>query len=358
MYHAFPKRAQLIGWLLLSLVSFSQQTYTNPLKPSGPDPWAIYKDGWYYYMNTIVTPAGENELKLWRTRNMANLATAENKTIFDPPDGTLYSKQLWAPEIHFLNEKWYVYFAADSGINLHHRIWVLENSHADPFEGEWILKGKLTDPGDHWAIDLTVHNYKGKLYAAWSGWEHYNNVQQNIYIAELENPWTMKGDRVLVSTPKYEWEQDGAVPLAWQKATGEPPVLYVNEGPQFLQRGDELFIIYSASACWLDYKLGMLQLKRNRNLLQAKSWKKHRKPVFVQAPEHGVYAPGHNSFFKSPDGKEDWILYHANPEPNAGCGPTRAPHMQQFAWTKKRQPRFGKPVPVKTPLPVPSGVPE
>jgi GH43 family beta-xylosidase len=61
----------------------------------------------------------------------------------------IYSKQLWAPEIHFLNGKWYVYFAADDGINLHHRIWVLENSIADPFEGQWLLKGKLTDPGDH-----------------------------------------------------------------------------------------------------------------------------------------------------------------------------------------------------------------
>jgi GH43 family beta-xylosidase len=358
MVFALPKRTQIIVWLLLSIASFSQRTYTNPIKPSGPDPWVIYKDGWYYYMNTMVTPAGENELKLWRTHNLANLATAENKTIFDPPDGTLYSKQLWAPEIHFLDGKWYVYFAADSGINLHHRIWVLENRHADPFEGEWTLKGKLSDPGDHWAIDLTVHKYKGKLYAAWSGWENYNNVQQNIYIAELENPWTMKGDRVLVSTPNFEWEQHGKVPLEWQKATGEPPVLYVNEGPEFLQNGDELFIVYSASACWLDYKLGMLQLKRNKDLLQTNSWKKFRKPVFEQAPEHGVYAPGHNSFFKSPDGKEDWILYHANPAPSAGCGATRAPHMQKFTWTKKKRPCFGKPVQVNIPLAVPSGAPE
>jgi GH43 family beta-xylosidase len=353
------RRSLVLLWLLFAINALSaQRIFTNPLKPSGPDPWVIYKNGWFFYMNTIVTATGENELKLWRTRNMAKLATAESKTIFDPPDTMIYSKQLWAPEIHFLNGKWYVYFAADDGINLHHRIWVLENSTADPFEGQWLLKGKLTDPGDHWAIDLTVHNFNGRLYATWSGWEHYNNVQQNIYIAELENPWTMKGDRVLISTPKYEWERHGQVPLEWQKATGEPSVLYINEGPQFLQNGDNLFIIYSASACWLDYKLGMLQLKRNRNVLNAKSWKKHRRPVFVQAPENGVYAPGHNSFFKSPDGKEDWILYHANPAPDAGCGASRAPHMQQFTWTKKKTPLFGKPVPVKTPLPVPSGTEE
>lgn len=195
----------------------AQTTYTNPLKDTGPDPWVTYKNGWYYYMNTIVTSEGENELKLWRTKNMAALTAAENKTVFKPEEGKPYSKQLWDPEIHFLDGKWYIYFAADEGQNLHHRMWVLENSSEDPYEGEWILKGKLSDPGDHWAIDLTVIGYKGKRYAAWSGWQNYNNVEQDIYIGELENPWTMKGDRVLISRPELPWELHGEVPLEWQR---------------------------------------------------------------------------------------------------------------------------------------------
>lgn len=349
----------LFSLLLLWSVNglYAQRTFTNPLKPSGPDPWVVYKDGWFYYMNTVIRSEGENELKLWRTKNMANLATAESKTIFDPPDTTMYSKQLWAPEIHFLDGAWYVYFAADEGNNLHHRIWVLENKAADPFSGEWVLKGKLSDPGDHWAIDLTVLDYKGKRYAVWSGWENYNNVEQDIYIAELQNPWTMQGDRVRISRPTYEWERHGKVPVEWQKNTGEPPVLYINEGPQFLQNKDKLFVVYSANACWLDYNLGLLQYSGKGSLLDPKNWKKHPKPVFAQSPEVGVYAPGHNSFFKSPDGKEDWILYHANPGPNDGCGGKRAPHMQTFTWAKDGSPYFGKPVPKNKPLPVPSGTP-
>ena len=35
-------------------------------------------------------------------------------------------------------------------------MWVLENASADPLEGEWKLKGKITDPTDKWAIDGTV----------------------------------------------------------------------------------------------------------------------------------------------------------------------------------------------------------
>lgn len=332
----------------------AQSTFTNPLKSSGPDPWVIYKNGWYYYMNTFVSNDGENELRLWRTKNMAKLSIAENKTIFKPENGKPYSKQLWAPEIHFFDGKWYIYFAADEGENLHHRIWVLENNSDDPYRGEWVLKGKLTDPGDHWAIDMTVIDYKGKRYAAWSGWQNYNNAEQDIYIAELENPWTMKGDRVLISKPKFSWELHGKVPVAWQKNTGEPPYLKINEGPEFLVHNNKLFIVYSANACWLDYNLGMLEYKGSGGLLNAKSWIKNAKPVFEQAPENGVYAPGHNAFFKSPDGKEDWILYHANPGPDDGCGEKRAPHMQKFTWNKNGTPNFGKPV-ANIPIPVPSG---
>ena len=167
----------------------------------------------------------------------------------------------------------------------------------------------------------------------------------------------MQGNRVLISKPTHKWERNGTVPLEWQKRTGEPPVLYINEGPQFLldSHRDKLFIVYSANACWLDYNLGLLKHTGKGSLLDPKRWKKHPKPVFVEAPEHGVYAPGHNSFFKSPDGKEDWILYHANPGPNDGCGAKRAPHTQKFSWKKNGTPYFGKPVQVNKPIPVPSG---
>ncbi len=331
----------------------AQELYTNPLKPTGPDPWVAQQNGWYYYMNTIGRMEGSDELKLWRTKDMAKLGEAESKTVFKPEAGLPYSKQLWAPEIHFLQNKWYIYFAADEGNNLHHRVWVLENTSLDPFEGEWVLKGKISDPGDHWAIDMTVMEYKGKLYAAWSGWEHYNNVQQNLYIAELENPWTIKGDRVLIAKPEKEWELQGKVPVEWQKNTGEPPFLRILEGPEFLIHNDRLFIVYSANACWTNYNLGLLEFKGKDDILDARKWKKFRKPVFSASPENGVYAPGHNGFFKSPDGKEDWIIYHANPGPDDGCGEKRAPHMQKFTWTKNGFPDFGKPV-GKGPWPAPS----
>jgi GH43 family beta-xylosidase len=119
----------------------------------------------------------------------------------------------------------------------------------------------------------------------------------------------------------------------------------VNEGPQILKHKKKFYLIYSASGCWTEnYSLGMLTFTGKKNLLDSSLWFKSPQPVFDQSPENGVYAPGHNSFFKSPDGKEDWILYHANSAPAQGCGKFRSPRAQRFTWNTKGIPYFGEPV--------------
>jgi GH43 family beta-xylosidase len=99
----------------------------------------------------------------------------------------------------------------------------------------------------------------------------------------------------------------------------------------------------------------MLTATENNNLLNPNSWKKSAKPVFKQSPENEVYAPGHNAFFKSPDGTEDWIIYYANSRPGLGCGKDRSPRMQKFGWNKDGSPDFGVPVKEEVAIPVPSG---
>lgn len=323
------------------------RTFTNPIKSSGPDPWVLRAGDWYYYMNTT----GQN-LTLWRTRNMADLATAESKVVYVPPTGQPYSKELWAPEIHRFNDNWYIYFSADERNNLSHRVWVVENTDADPFEGEWTMKGNVGDPGDHWAIDMSVADIDGQLYASWSGWEGRTNGRQDIYLAKLKNPWTLDGDRVKISQPDQPWERHGDVPQAWRR-DGEPPNVYVNEGPQFLQHDGRLFIVYSANACWLDYLMGLLTYSGKGDLLDPKNWAKSAGPAFAQAPENNVWAPGHGGFFRDKAG-QDWMIYHANPSEKDGCGNRRAPHIQPFIWNANGSPNFGRPLP-KTPIPVPQG---
>ncbi len=325
------------------------ETFTNPLLQSGADPWAIYRDGYYYYMHTT----GRN-LTIWKTRSLPDLNRAEKKVVWTPPATGPYSKGIWAPELHFLQGKWYIYFAADDGRNANHRLWVLENDSADPLRGDWVMKGKLADPSDKWAIDGSVFEHRGRLYLVWSGWEGDSNGRQDIYIAPLKNPWTVDGSRVMISTPEHPWEKVGD--LGEDRDPDDPPHVDVNEGPQILNRNGKLFLIYSASGCWTNYySLGMLTATADSDLLSKASWRKSARPVFEQLPEAGAYGAGHNSFFKSPDGKEDWILYHANPKANQGCGGHRSPRAQPFTWRPDGTPDFGKPVPINRPIKRPSG---
>jgi len=320
------------------------RTFRNPLLPVGPDPWVTSKDGYYYFMASTRT-----NLMIWKTRSIPDLKTAEKKVVWTPPSSGPYSAEIWAPELHFLRGKWYIYFAADAGDNSSHRLWVLENGSADPLQGEWTMKGKLADPSDKWAIDGSVFELNGKLYAIWSGWEGDTNGQQNIYIAAMSNPWTIRGRRVLLSSPTLAWERIGDL-------SGEPSHVNVNEGPEVLMHGDKVFLVYSASGCWTDsYCLGMLSASVRSDLLEASSWEKSTVPVFSEKASAHAYGTGHNSFFKSPDGTEDWLIYHANPEPGQGCGRMRSPRAQRFYWNADGTPNFGEPVGLEDAVKRPAG---
>jgi len=312
--------------------------FYNTLAAEGADPWVIrHDDGWYYLCQSM----GRN-VTLRRSRTITGLAAGERKVVWSPPRGLPYSEQHWAPELHFVRGKWYVYVAADDGENANHRMYVLENPSADPFQGEFILKGKIFDPeSDKWAIDGTVLNLKDKLYFIWSGWEGDVNVDQRIYIAPMSDPWTIGGARVELSRPTHPWEKKGGPPT-------------INEGPQTLVRGDRVFIVYSAAGSWTDhYCLGLLSAQADADLLDPASWRKSLEPVFAGA--NGVVAPGHGSFTTSPDGREDWFIYHAARFP--GSGWARSIRAQPFHWTDDGQPIFGEPVSPNRPIPTPTGEP-
>ena len=320
-------------------------TFTNPLLPAGADPWSVYHDGYYYYTQTMG-----NNITLWKTSSLSALGTAERRVVWTPPATGANAHEIWAPELHWLNGKWYLYYAADAGNNDSHRLWVLENSAADPLTSTWESKGQVTDATNKWAIDGSVFELRGQLYLVWSGWEGDTNGRQSIYLARLANPWTVASARVRIATPQYAWEMHGDLNNA-----GNPPHVDVNEGPEVVRHGQKLVLVYSASGCWTDfYALGLVTAPAEADPLTA-TWTKRPEPLFQQNPAAGVYAPGHHSFFQSPDGKQDWLLYHANNAPGQGCGGFRSPRAQPFTWAADDTPVLGTPLPTGQALPRPSG---
>jgi GH43 family beta-xylosidase len=317
--------------------ALQRDTFTNPLLETGPDPWVVWWKGFYYYSNSTG-----KDLTLRRTADITDLRAAQTKVLWVPDPGHPWSHELWAPELHRWNNKWYIYFAADAGENASHRIYVVENESDDPMEGTWNLKGKISDSSDKWAIDATTFELKGEHYLVWSGWEGDKDGEQDLFIAHMSNPWTIDSPRTLISKPTYPWEELGDLPGRH---------VNVNEGPEILLHGNRVFLVFSASGCWTDsYTLGVLETNADANFLNGKSWTKLDHPFLSTDPFAAAFGPGHNGFFKSPNGQEDWIIYHANPEPGQGCGNFRSPRIQRFTWNADGTPNFDKPVPLGQPL--------
>ncbi len=330
-------------------------TYTNPLLERGAEPWAIFHEGKYYY-----TQGSENKVILWETDDITDLSHATQKDVWIPTDPS-NSYHLWAPEIHRINNKWYIYFAADDGNMDNHQIYVVENEAANPMEGTFVMKGRIqTDKDNNWAIHASTFEHDGQRYMIWCGWQkrRIDSETQCIYIATMKNPWTLSSDRILISKPEYEWE------CQWVNPDGSKTAypIHVNEAPQYFEskNKDKACIFYSASGSWTPYYcVGLLTADAKANLLNPASWKKSPVPVLQQDPENNVYGPGGISFTPSPDGKEWYMLYHARQIPNdaPGASDSRSPRLQKIDWDKDGMPVLGTPQKEEEPMARPSGSP-
>lgn len=298
-------------------------TFTNPIVERGQDPWVVAHEGVFYYCYTT-----KRGVAMRASATLIGIGSGEETVLWKAPETGSYSRNVWAPELHRVGNRWYVYFAADDGANRNHRMYALRSEGDDP-AGPYVFVGKVTDETDRWAIDGTIYQSDaGRLYFIWSGWEGEENIKQDLYISAMSDPVTIEGPRVLISTPEFDWER-----------VGDPDV---NEGPQVLRHDSKVHVIYSASGSWADeYCLGRLTLVGDDPMDPA-SWQKHPEPVFRKTDK--VFGPGHASFvhLENTAGPADWIVYHS--ARHAGAGWDRVVNLQPFTWDDAGNPVFGKPV--------------
>ncbi|MEY9867281.1 family 43 glycosylhydrolase [Peribacillus sp. RS7] len=315
----------------------TMQTYKNPIVEQRADPW-VYKhsDNYYYFVASVPE---YDRLEIRRSKTIQGIGKAEAITVWRKNETGPQNSLIWAPELHFIKGKWYIYFAAartDQPVNgtFDHRMFVLENESPDPLKGEWIHKGQVKTEWETFSLDATAFEHNGILYYVWAQRDLNIKGNSNIYIAEMENPWTIKGPQVMLSKPELPWETIG---------------FHVNEGPAMLKRNGKVFITYSCSATDHNYCMGLLTAEEDSDLLNPASWTKSPIPVFQSAPENGQYGPGHNSFTVSEDGSEDILIYHARNyteiEGDPLYDPNRHTRAQVFNWNQDGSPNFGIPVP-------------
>ena len=307
--------------------------YNEPWILQRADPYVYrHTDGWYYF--TASVPAYD-KIVLRRAKSLSELPDAEEITIWNKHESGSMSEHIWAPEIHYVMGKWYIYYAGGEKDDVWKiRPYVLECQGQDPIGDAWVEKGKMQRALEDefsfeaFSLDGTVFEDKGRLYYVWAEKVGVGKQISNLYIAELENPYTLKTVQVLLTTPDYDWERVG---------------FWVNEGPGIIRRGDNIYLTFSASETGADYCIGMLSAKSGTDLLDPLSWKKDRYPVLRTDESKGVYGPGHNSFTVDEDGN-DIMVYHARLEAkiegNPLYNPNRHAHLMKVRWDENDRPVF------------------
>ena len=309
--------------------SINQLDYPEPLVEQRADPY-IYKhsDGYYYFTGSYPE---YDRIVLRRAKTIKGLKDAKEVIIWEKYDNGEMSKHIWAPELHYIDGKWYIHFAAGREDDIWAiRPYVLECEADNPLQAEWVEKGEVNIEFESFSLDATTFKHQGKRYLIWAQ-KVNNNTISNLYIAEMENPWTIK-EQKLLSKPEYDWEVIG---------------FDVNEGPAVIKRNGRIFVAYSASETGHNYCMGLLSADEDSQLLDKDSWHKKTEPVMQTSTETSLYGPGHNSFTKSEDGVTDLLVYHARPykeiEGNPLYDPNRHGRIQELFWKENGEPYFGYP---------------
>jgi GH43 family beta-xylosidase len=324
----------------------------NPIVLQRADPCVLRHEGQYYFTGSHPL---YDRIVLRRAERLEDLQAAEEVTIWTRHSSGPQSHLIWAPEIHRVAGAWYVYYAAapdDHGTvdvpgtaeTFNHRVYVLENTAADPFTGQWVERGQVDTGWESFALDATSTVIDGRQYLVWAQQAFDVRGHSNLYIAPMANPWTLAGPAVELSRPEFDWEVKG---------------FWVNEGPSVLVRGGRVFLTYSGAATGIDYAMGVLTADLGSDLLDPASWTKSETPVFVSDPAAGQYGPGHNSFTELPDGTPV-LVYHARTYTEIVgdplWDPNRHARAQVLPFDDHGDPVWGTPVPDTRPVPTSTDV--
>ncbi len=315
--------------------------YPNPLIEQRADPY-IYQhtDSNYYFIASVPE---YDRLEIRQASTLIGLADAPATIIWRKPKQGPMSALIWAPELHYIEKKWVIYFAAAPSQEIvaglfQHRMFALVCEDADPLSGTWDEKGQIQTLIDSFSLDATHFVHQGKSYYLWAQKDPAIAGNSNLYLAQLANPWTLQSTPIMLSKPELAWETVGFA---------------VNEGPAVITHGDKIIITYSASATDENYCLGLLWANSDSDLLEPTNWHKSPLPVFTTQRKNSQFGPGHNCFTHNEQG-EDILVYHARNyteiEGDPLYDPNRHTRIKTFRWNEDNLPDFGEPPADNRPL--------
>ncbi len=289
--------------------------YKNPFIPERADPYIVKGDGCYYF--TASYPAcndalhGYDRIVLRKADTVAGLADAEEITVWKAHSQGIMARHIWAPELHFIGGKWYIFFAAGNSDDVWHiRPYLLECEGSEPTRDPWKERGRmLAAEGDEvsfnsFSLDMTYFEHKGRHFLIWA--EIIGD--SSLFMAEIDpaDPRQLISKPLLLTKPEYDWEK-----IRFR----------VNEGAFVVKNEKKIIVFFSASGTGSEYCIGMLSADIDSDIRDISVWTKHTEPILRTEDLTGESGPGHNSVVTDEQGRL-LLVYHARPESHSlrQCG--------------------------------------
>lgn len=310
--------------------------YKTPFIIERADPHVYKHTDGTYYMTASVPKYDLIEIRSAKT--LQGLAESKPKNVWYKHDSGEQSELIWAPEIHFVEGEFYIYYAAAHTKKSHeydktfqHRMYAIKCSGTNPIEDNWFECGQIETRQDSFCLDGTILQTPKQNYYIWAQKEIGSDSNSNIYIAKMLSPTKLSDKQVCISKPELSWETRG---------------FKVNEGPAILINDGRVFLTISGSATDENYCIGLLYADIDAELDETKAWTKLDYPLMETDLMNNRIGPGHNSFTYDEAGNP-LIVYHCRPEKvgleEALYNPNRDMCIQEVYFTKENIMRLEKP---------------
>ena len=288
-----------------------------PVLNGRADPTVYQYNGKYYFIATGETQ-NQSQVCIREADTPIELFTTAQDHELIPN----VRKPRWAPELHELNGKLYIYLAiGDAWNKVQSSIMELKEGGDPKNKSDWkepvTVKKKdgsiLYDNGI--TLDMTYFEIDGVSYYCWAQREisSRGNGTSDLWIATVDpkDPYKITSDPVCILRTQYGWDRISTT---------------VDEGPYAIERNGKIYMTFSGAATDNTYCVGLLTAEKGADLLKPESWKQTGYPILDSESVPGELGPGHSAFTIDEDGN-DLFVYHMRPN-----GGTRSATARRVHW--------------------------
>ncbi len=301
-----------IGFLgcLIEHSSRAALTYTNPVYAGDmPDP-SVRKFGDYYYVFGTTGSARLPDGRIFR------LLRSNDLVHWEPLGGALTPPfpnrdyQYWAPEITENQGKYYLYYAMGDNRPEH---FVIRVATSDKPQGPYRDSGSVLKDCDNKGFMIDPFPFRdddGNWYLFYSCNFPFDTSEYHagtgIEVERLVNMTTLSGDCHLVARPAFDWTLYQS--NRWMGVYGHAFNWHTIEGPCVIKHDGKYYCFYSGSN-WATWHYGEDYVVADNPLGPYSSGADH--PRVLHGIPGKVRGPGGISITTGPDGKNQYIVYHA-----------------------------------------------